>query len=80
MLVSCTCSHSTYHVRIPHVILAEGPEGMVGLYLSELADITLDDLFRNSMLRAKLAAASILVLAVGPAKLVDGDGFILVGV
>jgi hypothetical protein len=62
------------------VILAEGLEGMVGLYLSELADITLEDLFRNSMLRAKLAAASILVLAVSSGDLIDGDRFILVGV
>lgn len=62
------------------MILAEGLEGMVGLYLSELADITLNDLFGDSMLRAELAAASILVLAVESAKLVDGDGLILIGV
>lgn len=62
------------------MILAEGLEGMVGLYLSDLTDIALNDLFRNSMVRAELAAASMLALAVEFLELIDGDGLILVGV
>lgn len=61
------------------MILTEGLEGMVGLYLSDLTDITLNDLFWDPMVGAKLAAAS-LVSAVELVELIDGDGFILVGV
>ena len=62
------------------MVLAEGLEGMIGLHLGELTDITLNDLFGDSMIRAERAAASFLVLAVESADLVDGDRIILVGV
>jgi len=56
-------------------------EALVGLYFGDVADITGDDLFRDSMVGTKLAAAaSILGLTVKSGDFIDCDRFFLVGV
>jgi hypothetical protein len=72
---------STHHVRIPHVVSLEVLEALIGLYFGDVANITHEDLFRDSMIRTKLAAtADILGLAVKPGDFVDCDRFFLIGV
>jgi len=62
------------------VISLEGLEAVIGLYLSDVANITHDDLFRDSMVRTEFAAAAnILGLTVESGDLIDRNGF-LVGV
>jgi len=62
------------------VISLEGLEATIGLYLSDVANITHDDLFRDSMVRTDFAAAAnILGLTVESGDLIDRN-WLLVGV
>ena len=63
------------------MISLEGLEAAIGLYLSDVANITHDDLFRDSMVRTEFAAAAnILGLTVESGDLIDRDRFILLSV
>lgn len=71
----------THHVGVPHVVSLESLEALVGLNFGDVADITHENLFRDSMFGTEFtAAASILGLTVESGDLVDRDGFFLVGV
>jgi hypothetical protein len=63
------------------VVSLEGLEALVGLYLGDVANITHHDLFCDSMVGTKLAAAAgILGLTVKSGDFIDRDRFFLVGV
>jgi hypothetical protein len=64
------------------VVSLEGLEALVGLYLSDVANVTDQDLFWDSMVGTKLAAAAadILGLTVKSRDFIDRDRFFLVGV
>lgn len=60
------------------MISLEGLEAAIGLYLSDVANITHDDLFRDSMVGTEFAAAAnILGLTVESGDLIDRDRFLL---
>jgi hypothetical protein len=63
------------------VVSLEGLEALVGLYLSDVANVTDQDLLWDSMVGTKLAAAAdILGLTVKSRDFIDRDRFFLVGV
>lgn len=62
------------------MISLEGLEAAIGLYLSDVADITHEDLFRDSMVGTEFAAAASLGLTVESGDLIDRNGFLLIRV
>lgn len=62
------------------MISLEGLEAAIGLYLSDVADITHEDLLWDSMVGTEFAAAASLGLTVESGDLIDRNGFLLIRV